>query len=91
MAALKTAKNDYWATEVEEQRLSVAAWIAFAQDRREEALRLIRSKPPTLEDASEKDPVSPGRINFRRVNFSVICSSRAGVQKRRTCRLRDRL
>jgi tetratricopeptide (TPR) repeat protein len=61
VAALKTAKNDYWATEVEEQRLSVAAWIAFAQDRREEALRLMRSAAD-MEDASEKDPVSPGRI-----------------------------
>ena len=28
--ALKAAKNDYWATEVEVQRLSAAAWTAYA-------------------------------------------------------------
>ena len=60
-AALKTAKNDYWATEVEEQRLSVAAWVAFAQGKRDEALGLMRSAAD-IEDANEKDPVSPGRI-----------------------------
>ena len=60
-AALKTAKNDYWATEVEEERLSVAAWVAFAQGKRDEALGLMRSAAD-IEDANEKDPVSPGRI-----------------------------
>jgi tetratricopeptide (TPR) repeat protein len=60
-AALKVANNDYWATEVDEQRLSVAAWVAFAQGKRDEALRLMRSAAD-MEDASEKDPVSPGRI-----------------------------
>jgi tetratricopeptide (TPR) repeat protein len=60
-AALKVAKNDYWATEVEEQGLSVAAWVAFAQGKRDEALRLMRLAAE-IEDASEKDPVSPGRI-----------------------------
>ena len=60
-AALKAAKNDYWATEVDEQRLSVAAWVAFAQGKRDEALGLMRSAAD-IEDANEKDPVSPGRI-----------------------------
>jgi tetratricopeptide (TPR) repeat protein len=61
VAALKTAKNDYWATEVEVQHLGVAAWIAFAQDKRYEALALMRASAD-MEDASEKSAVSPGRI-----------------------------
>jgi hypothetical protein len=61
VAALKAAKNDYWATEVEVQRLGVAAWIAFAQGKRDEALRLMRASAD-MEDASEKSAVSPGRI-----------------------------
>jgi tetratricopeptide (TPR) repeat protein len=57
----KTQKNDYWAAEVETQRLSVAAWIALAEGKRDEALGLMGSAAER-EDASEKDPVSPGRI-----------------------------
>ena len=36
--ALKAAKNDYWATEVEVQRLGAEAWIAFAKGQRDPAL-----------------------------------------------------
>jgi tetratricopeptide (TPR) repeat protein len=61
VAALRSAKNGYWATEVEVQRLGVAAWIAFAQDRRDEAIGLMRSAAD-MEDSSEKAAVSPGRI-----------------------------
>jgi tetratricopeptide (TPR) repeat protein len=58
---LKTAKNDYWATEVEVQRLSAAAWIAHAKGNRDEALTLMRSAAD-LEDKSEKHAVTPGRL-----------------------------
>jgi hypothetical protein len=58
---LKAAKNNYWATEVEVQRLGVAAWIAFAQGKRDEALGLMRSAAD-MEETSEKAAVSPGRI-----------------------------
>jgi hypothetical protein len=60
-AALNAAKNDYWATEVEAQRLGVAAWIAFAGGKQDDALGLMRSAA-AMEDASEKNGVSPGRI-----------------------------
>ena len=60
-STLKNAKNDYWAAEVETQRLSVAAWIALAEGKRDEALGLMGSAAER-EDGSEKDPVSPGRI-----------------------------
>lgn len=61
VAALKAAKNAYWATEVEVQRLGVAAWVAFAQGKRDEGLRLMRASAD-MENASEKAAVSPGRI-----------------------------
>jgi Tfp pilus assembly protein PilF len=61
VAALKLAKNDYWATEVEVQRLGVAAWIAFAQGKRDEGISLMRAAAD-MEDASEKAAVSPGRL-----------------------------
>jgi tetratricopeptide (TPR) repeat protein len=58
---LKTAKNDYWATEVEVQRLGTEAWIAFAKGQRDQALATMRSAAD-IEDKSEKHPVSPGRL-----------------------------
>jgi tetratricopeptide (TPR) repeat protein len=61
VAALKAAKDDYWATEVEVQRLGAAAWTAYAKGSREEALTLMRSAAD-LEDKSEKSAVTPGRI-----------------------------
>jgi hypothetical protein len=59
--ALRAAKNDYWATEVEVMRLSAAAWIALAENRGDEALGLMREAADT-EDRNEKHPVTPGRI-----------------------------
>ena len=61
VAALKGDKNDYWATEVEVQRLGAAAWVAFAKGDRDEALKLMRAAAD-MEDASDKSAVSPGRI-----------------------------
>jgi tetratricopeptide (TPR) repeat protein len=59
--ALKAAKNDYWANEVEVNRLGAAAWTALAQGRKDEALNLMRSAADT-EDKSEKHIVTPARI-----------------------------
>jgi tetratricopeptide (TPR) repeat protein len=59
--ALKAANNEYWATEVEAQRRTAAAWIAFAGGKRDDALGLMRSAAD-IEDASEKSGISPGRI-----------------------------
>ena len=61
VAGLKAAKNDYWATEVEVQRLGAAAWTAYAKDNHDEALTLMRSAV-ALEDKSEKHAVTPGRL-----------------------------
>jgi tetratricopeptide (TPR) repeat protein len=59
--ALLAANNSYWATEVEVQRIIVAAWIAQARGQNEEALRLMRGAAD-MEDRSEKHIVTPGRL-----------------------------
>ena len=59
--ALEDAKNRYWATEVEIQRLAIAGWIAHKQGNAEEGLKLMRAAAD-LEDRNEKHIVTPGRI-----------------------------
>ncbi len=59
--ALQDAKNNYWATEVEIQRLAVAGWIALAQGKPDDALKFMRAAAD-LEDKNEKHIVTPGRI-----------------------------
>jgi tetratricopeptide (TPR) repeat protein len=58
---LLAAKNNYWATEVEVQRLAAAGWIRMAEGDRQEALKLLRAAAD-LEDRNEKHPVTPGRV-----------------------------
>jgi predicted Zn-dependent protease len=60
-AALEAAKNKYWATEVEIQRLGAAGWIALAEGKDEEALKFMRASAD-LEDRNEKHIVTPGRL-----------------------------
>ncbi|HEV8457631.1 MAG TPA: hypothetical protein VGR44_04970, partial [Methylomirabilota bacterium] len=59
--ALKAAKSEYWAAEVEVSRLGVTAWAALARGKHDEALALMRSAADA-EDRSEKHIVTPGRI-----------------------------
>ena len=59
--ALLDAKNTYWATEVEIQRLAASAWIALGEGKSDEALRFMRAAAD-LEDRNEKHIVTPGRI-----------------------------
>lgn len=60
-AALVTAKQDYWAGQVEIQSREVDAWIAHAEGRNDEALALM-GEAVALEAATEKHPVTPGPI-----------------------------
>ncbi|HVF64971.1 MAG TPA: hypothetical protein VNE58_13355 [Casimicrobiaceae bacterium] len=59
--ALLDAKNTYWATEVEVQRLATAGWIALGEGKPDDALRFMRAAAD-LEDRNEKHIVTPGRI-----------------------------
>jgi tetratricopeptide (TPR) repeat protein len=58
---LQEAKNNYWATEVEVQRLAAAGWIALAGKNNDDALKFMRAAAD-LEDRNEKHIVTPGRI-----------------------------
>jgi tetratricopeptide (TPR) repeat protein len=59
--ALQDAKDNYWATEVEVQRLAIAGWIALAQGKSDDALKFMGAAAD-LEDKNEKSIVTPGRI-----------------------------
>src|SRR5262244_4653752 len=53
--------QEYWVSQIENHRQMVAAWIAYTQGRRDEALRMLRAAA-NREDSTEWDPVMPGRI-----------------------------
>ena len=59
--SLAEAKEDYWATQIEIQRLGAAAWLAHAEGKHDEALKLMRAAAD-LEDTTEKHPVTPGAV-----------------------------
>ena len=59
--ALQDEKDNYWATEVEVQRLAIAGWIALAKGNTDGALKFMRAAAD-LEDKNEKSIVTPGRI-----------------------------
>jgi tetratricopeptide (TPR) repeat protein len=50
-----------WATQVEIQRRIATAWLAHAEGKNDEALRIMRAAAD-LEDTTEKHPVTPGAI-----------------------------
>jgi tetratricopeptide (TPR) repeat protein len=59
--ALAAAKDPYWTEQVDIQRQNAAAWIAFAEGRKDEALALMRTAADA-EDATDKSAISPGPI-----------------------------
>ena len=58
---LITSKDPYWPTQLEIQKLSAEAWIAQAESKNEDAVRIMRSAAE-LEDSTDKHPVTPGAI-----------------------------
>jgi hypothetical protein len=58
---LAQAKQDYWAGQVEIQRQAAAAWVMYAEGKKKEALKLMRSAAD-LEDGSQKDVAMENRL-----------------------------
>lgn len=59
---LAVIKGDYdWARQVEIEGLVASAWLAQAEGKRDESLKLMR-QAADLDDATEKHPVTPGAI-----------------------------
>jgi tetratricopeptide (TPR) repeat protein len=50
-----------WAANVESLRLAAAAWVAYAQGKKDEALRLARAAAE-LDEKTGKHPVTPGAV-----------------------------
>jgi tetratricopeptide (TPR) repeat protein len=59
--ALSTAKDAYWAEQVDIERQIAVAWIAFADGQKAEAVRLMRAAADQ-EDRTDKAAISPGPI-----------------------------
>jgi tetratricopeptide (TPR) repeat protein len=59
--ALKAAKDEYWAEQVDIARQVAVAWITFADGNKAEALRIMRAAADQ-EDRTDKAAVSPGPI-----------------------------
>lgn len=60
-AAMRQNNLGYWADQAEFQIRAVNAWIAQAESRPDEALRLMR-EAADLEEGSDKHPVTPGNV-----------------------------
>lgn len=58
---LRSAGDDYWATQVHVQINEALAWAAHAEGKNDEAVKLLRAAADE-EDAIEKRPVTPGAI-----------------------------
>jgi tetratricopeptide (TPR) repeat protein len=71
LTAIQKSLKDYWADQVEIQRLAVAAWIAHAEKNDDDALKLMRASAD-LEASTEKHPVTPGALIPAREQLSEM-------------------
>jgi hypothetical protein len=58
---LRQAREDYWAEQVEIQRLAASAWLAQAEGRTGDAIAQMRTAAER-EDATEKNAMTPGPL-----------------------------
>jgi tetratricopeptide (TPR) repeat protein len=58
---MRTAGDEYWATQIRVQLNSALAWISHAEGKDDEAMKLMHNAADE-EDAVEKRPVTPGAI-----------------------------
>jgi tetratricopeptide (TPR) repeat protein len=60
--SLVVGNGEYdWAKQVEIERQIAAAWVAYAEGKTDESLRVMRAVAD-LDDATDKHPVTPGAI-----------------------------
>jgi hypothetical protein len=60
-AKLLANKDEYWAQQVEIQHKAALGWIAFAEQRTDEAVRLLQ-EAAQIEDSTDKSAISPGPL-----------------------------
>jgi tetratricopeptide (TPR) repeat protein len=53
--------QEYWVSQIQIQHQMVAAWIAYTQGRRDEALQMLRAAADR-EESTEMDPVTPAQV-----------------------------
>ncbi|MBV9061844.1 MAG: hypothetical protein JOY77_02820 [Alphaproteobacteria bacterium] len=58
---LKSQQEDYWAGQVEIQRVEISAWAELADGKQDAAVKLM-SDAVRLEDATDKSAVTPGPL-----------------------------
>lgn len=58
---LATQKENYWSEQVEIQRRSASAWLAFAEGRKDDAVASMRAAADR-EGATEKNAITPGPV-----------------------------
>jgi tetratricopeptide (TPR) repeat protein len=58
---LSKAGDAYWSGQVDIQRQAAEAWVAFASNRREDAIAMLRAAADA-EDASDKAAITPGPL-----------------------------
>jgi tetratricopeptide (TPR) repeat protein len=68
---LRDAKDGYWSEQVEIQRQVAAAWVLYAEGKRDDALNAI-SAAADAEDKTEKHPVTPGVPKPARELYGVM-------------------
>ena len=56
-----TEANKYWINQIEIQKTAVKAWLLFAQNEKQKSLETM-IVAADLEDATEKNPVTPGTL-----------------------------
>ena len=73
---LRSAKDAYWAEQVEIQWLAATAWVLHAEGRHEEALGTL-GRAADAEDRTEKSVVTPGPLAPARELYGAMLLERA--------------
>jgi tetratricopeptide (TPR) repeat protein len=72
---LQTAKDNYWAEQVDIQRQVATAWVLYTEGKFDDALKAL-SVAADAEDKTEKHPVTPGVPNPARELYGTMLLER---------------